>query len=126
MNLQRIARPCVLGLVFALAATGAWAAGEAEGETAAVDKPMITDPTTGKMLTAPEYGGTLTYPYKLVASNTDPDLRGHYAGWLISAVNEKLALGDWAAPPRPDEPDRVVRADVGIRRRPGRELGAAG
>ena len=33
-----------------------------------------------------------------MAENTDPDLRGHYAGWLISAVNEKLALGNWAAP----------------------------
>ena len=98
MNIPRIARTLAFVLVFVVAVAGAWAAGEAEGEAAAVDKPMVTDPTTGKMLTAPEYGGTLTYPYKLVAANTDPDLRGHYAGWLISAVNEKLALGDWAAP----------------------------
>ena len=32
----------------------------------------VTDPSTGKVVTAPEYGGTLTYPHKLVGETTDP------------------------------------------------------
>ena len=32
-----------------------------------MEKEMVTDPTTGKMVTAPEYGGTLTYPYNRVS-----------------------------------------------------------
>ena len=61
----------------------------------AADKKMVTDPATGKMVTAPEYGGTLTYPYHLTSDTTDVR-DAHYAVWLISGVNETLALGDWA------------------------------
>ena len=32
----------------------------------AAEKKMVTDPTTGEMVTAPEYGGTLTYVRKQV------------------------------------------------------------
>ena len=47
--------------VLVLTATGLWAAGEEEGSTAAAaDKKYVTDPTTGKVVSAPEYGGTLT------------------------------------------------------------------
>ena len=59
-------------------------------------KSYVTDPSTGKVVTAPEYGGTLTYPYDLVANNTDPYLRGGYSGWIIVTVNEKLGIADWA------------------------------
>ena len=62
----------------------------------AADKKMVTDPSTGKVVTAPEYGGTLTYPYNRVSDNVDPFVVGFEAGWLIDGVNEKLALGDWA------------------------------
>ena len=49
--------------VLVLTATGLWAAGEEEGSTATVaDKKYVTDPTTGKVVVAPEYGGTLTFP----------------------------------------------------------------
>ena len=46
----------LFGLV--LTVTGLWAspAGE-EQPAAAMEKEMVTDPTTGKMVTAPEYGG---------------------------------------------------------------------
>ena len=57
---------------------------------------QVKDPTTGEMINAPKYGGTFTYAFKLFAANTDPTLRGHYAGWLISGVNEKLGIADWA------------------------------
>ena len=58
----------LLGLV--LAATGLWAsAAEEEEPAAAMEKEMVMDPATGKMVTAPEYGGTLTYPYIRTARN---------------------------------------------------------
>ena len=52
-----------MALAFALAATVSFAAGESEsaGAAAAADKKYVTDPTNGKVYTAPEYGGTLTY-----------------------------------------------------------------
>ena len=85
----------LLGLV--LAATGLWASPAGEEEpAAAMEKEMVMDPATGKMVTAPEYGGTLTYPYNRVSNNVDPFAVGFEAGWLIDGVNEKLALGDWA------------------------------
>ena len=56
------------------------------------------DPATGKMVTAPEYGGTLTYPYVLDGETTDPFVTGSYAGMLIGNVNEKLARPNWRLP----------------------------
>ena len=80
----------LFGLV--LAATGLWAsAAEEEEPAAAMEKEMVMDPATGKMVTAPEYGGTLTYPYVLDGETTDPFVTGSYAGMLIGNVNEKLA-----------------------------------
>ena len=58
-------------------------------------KKYVTDPTTGKVVSAPEYGGTLTFPYRLKYGTTDPFVTGGYAGFLIASVNETLALGDW-------------------------------
>ena len=55
----------LFGLV--LTATGLWASPAGEEEpAAAMDKEMVMDPATGKMVTAPVYGGTITYPYKRV------------------------------------------------------------
>ena len=89
----------ILAVLFGviLAAPGLWAspAGEAE-PAAAMEKEMVTDPTTGKMVTAPEYGGTLTYPYKAVSDTSDPFITGHPVEYLIGTVNEKLAWGNWA------------------------------
>ena len=86
----------LFGLV--LAATGLWASPAGEEEpAAAMEKEMVMDPATGKMVTAPEYGGTLTYAWGgRVSDNVDPLAVGFEAGWLIDGVNEKLALGDWA------------------------------
>ena len=78
---------------------------EVPGQTVVVEKVVVqevpgksyvTHPSTGKVVTAPEYGGTLTYPYDLVANNTDPVLRGGYSGWIIETVNEKIGIADWA------------------------------
>ena len=84
----------LFGLV--LAATGLWAsAAEEEEPAAAMEKEMVTDPTTGKVVTAPVYGGTLTYPHNRVSTNVDPFAVGFEAGWLIDGVNERLAYGNW-------------------------------
>ena len=82
---------------FVLTATGLLASPAGEEEpAAAMEKEMVMDPATGKMVTAPEYGGTLTYPYVRAGDNQDPFFAGLEASWLIDGVNEKLAYGDWA------------------------------
>ena len=61
MRFFKMGLTVVCGLV--LTATGLWAAGgsDSDDSAAAADKTYVTDPTTGKVVTAPEYGGTLTY-----------------------------------------------------------------
>ena len=83
---------------FVLAATGAWASPAGEEQAVASDKPMVTDPTTGMQVTAPEYGGTLTYAYALFGENTDPSIAGGWAPFQLSGVNEQLVQGDWGLP----------------------------
>ena len=80
--------------VLVLTATGLWAAAAEEEPAAAAEKEMVTDPTTGKMVTAPEYGGTITYVKKESPSHTDK----HLSGGVVAAglVVEKLGIGDWA------------------------------
>ena len=56
---------------------------------------MVTDPSTGKVVTAPEYGGTITYVKSNFPVNIDTYF-SYSAGWAISGVNEKLGLTDWA------------------------------
>ena len=83
----------LFGLV--LAATGLWASPAGEEEpAAAMEKEMVTDPATGKMVTAPEYGGTLTYPY-VIEYESDPFVVGGGAAYLIGGVNENLARPNW-------------------------------
>ena len=56
---------------------------------------MVTDPTTGKMVSAPEYGGTFTWGDALEPPHCDPYLHGH-GPRTIDEVGEKLGLGNWA------------------------------
>ena len=51
----------LLTLALALVATVTFASGESDQPAAAAEKEMVLDPSTGEMVTAPEYGGTLTY-----------------------------------------------------------------
>ena len=64
----------------------------------AAEKEMVRDPATGKMVTAPEYGGTLTFPSKNELLDQDPSIGGYWAQYQISGVQEKLAIVDWALP----------------------------
>ena len=52
------ARILAVALVLVLIATGLWATGAEEDATAAADKKYVTDTVTGKVVVAPEYGGT--------------------------------------------------------------------
>ena len=61
----------------------------------AAQKKYVTDPTTGKVVSAPEYGGTITYVKSIFPANIDPYFVFE-AGSFISGVNEKLCLTDWA------------------------------
>ena len=63
----------------------------------AAEKKTVTDPSTGKVVTAPEYGGTLTHVERIAAESTDT---WFHSGWaatvFISPVLEKLSVGNWA------------------------------
>ncbi len=61
----------------------------------AAEKMMVTDPTTGEMVTAPEYGGTLTYVRKQVGEHTDVYFISGWATHFISGVLEQLSIADW-------------------------------
>ena len=94
MNVVKIRMTFAFALVLAMTATGLWAAGaEEEAPTAAADKQYVTDPTTGKVVTAPEYGGTLNTWFTDFPGEVDT-----YFGWVdprFSGVVEKLGIGDW-------------------------------
>ena len=80
------------GLV--LTATGLWAAAADEESAAAMEKEMVMDPSTGEMVTAPEYGGTLTFANKLATVYID-SFYGGFAGSTQSGFTEKLGIATW-------------------------------
>ena len=85
-----------VALVLVLTAAGLWAAAADEEPAAAAKKEMVLDPTTGEMVEAPRYGGTLTYATRGLAWNWDP-----YYGWTdpqLTGLVEKLAVGNWGVP----------------------------
>ena len=96
MNMVPITRTFAIAVVLVLTATGLWAAGAEEAPAAAAEKEMVLDPTTGKMVTAPEYGGTLTWAAKAYPENTDVWWVGGWAPHFISGVIEAIAYSDWA------------------------------
>ncbi len=57
----------------------------------------VTDPSTGKLVTAPEYGGTLTFVSTGLGEGDpiDPYFRGS-APYKIGVVNETLGTANWA------------------------------
>ncbi len=95
MIFPRIAHPFVVVLVFALTATGVWASPAGEEEpAAAADKEMVLDPTTGKMVTAPEYGGTMTVWGGAWVTESSSDPYFSYSDATVGVV-EKLGISDW-------------------------------
>ena len=61
----------------------------------AAEKEIVTDPSTGKMVTAPEYGGTITFARTTTGEHPDAWYIGGFAYHYITLVNEKLGIGDW-------------------------------
>ena len=77
-------------LAFILGAFAFWM-----GPAVAAEKKMVTDPTTGKVVTAPEYGGTLTFASLYIFPHADAGLHGG-VGVGVSGVIETLGIMNWA------------------------------
>ena len=85
-----------LTLAFALVATFTFAAGGGEAPAAAAEKEMVLDPATGEMITAPEYGGTVTYGRTGTGEHPDAFFNSGWSHHFAGVVTEMLAIGDWA------------------------------
>ena len=85
MNIVQVTRTFAVALVMVMIATGLWAAGAEEAPAAAADKQYVTDPTTGEVVEAPRYGGTLIFTR--VSAIHQP----HF----VSGFLEKLSVADW-------------------------------
>ena len=55
----------------------------------------VTDPTTGKTVKAPQYGGVFTPAFCMNPVGIDCGVDGHTVGAVTSGVLEKLAIGNW-------------------------------
>ena len=85
-----------VALVLVLTATGLWAGGAEEAPAAAADKEYVTDPTTGKVVVAPQYGGILTAGHTQGGSTGAPNDPYFGNPWGPgAAVNERLGIGNW-------------------------------
>ena len=94
MNFVKIRMTFAFALVLVMTATGLWAAGAEEAPAAAADKKYVTDPTTGKVVTAPEYGGIITFARRGDPPHCD-SFFSHAPGVVTSGVAEKLVHGNW-------------------------------
>ena len=61
-------------------------------------KNYVTDASTGKVVVAPEYGGTITFAQKEEPAGPDTVISGVWAHTYVAGVSEKLAMADWATP----------------------------
>ena len=68
---------------------------EEEEAEVAEKREMVLDPSTGEMVTMPEYGGTIPLGWASEPASTDP-WYGSDATGPFSYVFETLALADWA------------------------------
>ena len=76
---------------------------EVPGETVVVEKVIVeevragyvTDPTTGKVVSAPAYGGTFTTAICYAGLADGPDTGSAGGAAVASSVIEKLTIGDW-------------------------------
>ena len=76
-DLFKVFKKCVaVAFGLALTATGLWAAAAEEEPAAAMEKEMVLDPTTGKVVVAPEYGGTFTWGDRHPVPHCDPYIHG--------------------------------------------------
>ena len=90
------ARTFAGALVLALTATGLWAAGAVEEPAAAADKTYVTDPTTGNVVVAPQYGGTITFVDNGSAGTVTDYYVSGAAPKNVQLFMEKLGIANWA------------------------------
>ena len=92
-------RTFAVALVLVLIATGLWASPAGEEEpAAAADKQYVTDPSTGKVVVAPQYGGTITFARGDEPVSSDTVVSGLWSAAYVAGVLEKLVIADWATP----------------------------
>ena len=91
-------RPIALTLAFALVATVTFAGAAGEEEGAAAEREMVRDPSTGEMISAPEYGGTFTYALKEEPASTDVVVSGVWGHHIVDKVVEMPTIQDWSTP----------------------------
>ena len=99
--MTNIVKKCAAILIgLALTATGLWAGGGADAEpAAAAEKEMVMDPTTGEMVSAPEYGGTITSLFNPGWEAEHADM-WHYRTVIhpTKMVLERMGGGNWGLP----------------------------
>ena len=95
MNALRL---LAVALAFALVATVTFAspAGEDDDTAMAAEKEYVTDPSTGKQVVAPEYGGTFTAVMNNLSLMHGDSWVSHGAGLISGLVTDKLGQADWA------------------------------
>ena len=115
-----------LVLVLVLTATGLWAAAAEEEPGAAMEKEMVMDPTTGEMVSAPEFGGTITSLFNPGWEAEHADM-WHYRTVIhpTQIVLERMGGGNWGLPRDQWSFIRCRPECTSIHRQAGRELGAA-
>ena len=99
--MTNIVKKCAAILIgLALTATGLWAGGGADAEpAAAAEKEMVMDPTTGEMVSAPEYGGTITGLFNPDHESENADI-WHFRTAIhqTKIVLERMGGGNWGLP----------------------------
>ena len=95
MNALRL---LTVALAFALVATVTFAspAGEDDDTAMAAEKEYVTDPSTGKQVVAPEYGGTFRAVMNNLSLTHGDSWVSHGNGLISGLVTDKLGQADWA------------------------------
>ena len=96
MNIVQVTGIFAVAVVLVLTATGLWAAPAEEESAAAAEKEYVTDPSTGKQVAKPEYGGTLTTVMNNLSLTHGDSWVSHGAGLISGLVTDKLGQADWA------------------------------
>jgi len=85
--------------------------------TTTAGREMVTDPSTGKQVTAPEYGGTITIgDYQDRGEGADVCYDINSSWYLNGGVLERLAIVDWAIDREIFNFQTTENKDVAIRR----------
>ena len=87
-------------LAFALVATAAFAGGDSDSDSddsaSAAEQEMVRDPSTGEMVKAPQYGGTIVTVNELGEAPHTDTWWGSTSTGAVGLVLEKLGMVDWS------------------------------